>query len=412
MSTIRSRIKETFFSRDLYLNLMNVLLLVICLWITSPESLYYKWGIWAGLLLLFLLLALVRNPRECMSVIFSRKILVVFIWPALLMVCWVLKLREIPLNYGAISLLLLLFWYYREIDGMGYVQTVGMILFVFWIEIAAVTIVMNILNPGISRDLALGRIGERNFRASTYLSNLHAVYLGVIMALYTLSRVLENKGRDRIFFGILTALLVGMVIAADYSFAIIILLIGLVLVLLRHFTHYEGKAFRTILIVAFSLLVLFMLLMAFDNPLSKAIIDLTYKYDMGTLNISEKLGNRLSVYLKSLSVYNYSPFVGLLGLGKGDWPIGNHSFLLDVFSQFGMIGFIVFILIHGYIYLATRKELREDKRALYDILMLVYSMECFVNPSFEVSYIVWIFLLIPALFMEKGKGARYVDFLR
>lgn len=166
--------------------------------------------------------------------------------------------------------------------------------------------------------------------------------------------VLLKAGRPRAFFAALTAvwaLACSLVLAAGYSIAVFVLLIGSVLAL---FMPPSRAAPMQLVFVVGAVVVVALALdpllgmaesLAAGTKYLKKIADLRQ-----SLAIGESVGtasDRMSRYARSLSLFAGSPLVGTLLYA----PLGKHSQLLDTFARYGapigLVGLFVLVRLPG-----------------------------------------------------------------
>ena len=203
------------------------------------------------------------------------------------------------------------------------------------------TIVGCIRNPSAARILAT--VSSNDAASSTYdMQNIGGYNFVYIMILLYPVLILAYKTK-RIRIGttlILTAVILTTVIVSEYTTALLLFIISSFLFLTKRTLSARG-------IVVISIIA-FLFLAFFTNAISDFLRWLggltgsdviARRLDAlagGTTGLEASEDNRIELYRMSLNTFGGSPIFGTLFEGKRH--DGGHSFILDNFAQFGILG--------------------------------------------------------------------------
>ena len=384
-------------------SLLNFVSLMLVLWNINPESIYYDWKLWAILVVLWTGLAIILTGRKFIDLIFKQHLWLIAVWPAYTVLLWLMGKGLSHRKFIAVAFMILVSLYYlktglrKELAGLAKIGAAYLGI------IALTTLLQFITDPSIARDLAVGR-GSGNFMASALLGNFHTVYEAVLLAL-TLGGLLVRSKNLKLKWGwtlllVLNLLLVGF---AQYDIALISLGLGFVLLLgLSLWEHRSNRLIEktkqpTMVEIGATGLIYSLPALAIliaRGPLYKFIDQM----DFNKVAISEKLFNRIWVYLRSLYLYMEFPAFGFgVQPDPGTFMVGQHSDYLDILAEYGFVGFLVFLIPWIALLLAVRNELNIKARGIYWISVIIFHIMFVLNPVLEVSAITILFFILPGL---------------
>lgn len=127
-----------------------------------------------------------------------------------------------------------------------------------------------------------------------------------------------------------------------------------------------------------------------------------YLIDSRFFEISERLFNRIWVYLRSVVLYLLYPVFGFSVLVEKDVLSGNHSDYLEILAEYGILGFLLFVVSwFGMLYL-LKKRLPVELQGYYLIAIIGFSVAFILNPIWEVSSVTLLTTVLLALGFSYG----------
>ena len=120
--------------------------------------------------------------------------------------------------------------------------------------------------------------------------------------------------------------------------------------------------------------------------------------DRQQLLISEKLFDRIWVYLRSLYLYLEYPLTGYgMEPDPAGFMVGQHSDYLDLLAEYGFLGFLIFLLTWSALLIMIRGELKPSHRSLYWVAVIIFHIIFMVNPILEVSSVTIMLFILPGI---------------
>ena len=390
------------------LSLLNLVSIILVLWSLNPESIFYDWKIWAAAAGIWTVLALSLTGKRLFKLIIQYHLWLIAIWPAYSLLLWATDYGQIHRKFIAIAFMMAVPLFYLAKGWRKELSGLAMIGAVYLGVIAATTLVQMISYPAIARDLAVGR-GTGNIRASALLGNFHTVYEAVLLSLTLAGLLIVSKkwknNQGWILLAVSNFLLIGF---AQYDIAILSLLIGFIFILMfRLGLHRPRKGTMvwwereskkdwiretTLTSLIYSLPALSIL--ALKAPIDQFIDLLDYK----KIEISTKLFDRIWIYLRSVFLFLQFPVVGFgVQPNRTEFMVGQHSDYLDLLAEYGLIGFLFFLLPWIALLLWVRNQLAVGHRGIYWVSVVVFHIIFMLNPILEVSAITMLFLILPGI---------------
>lgn len=389
-------------------------------WAFNPEAIYYNWLIWAFAAALWTSLILVRTRGRIILDFLKQGTWLLLIWPVYTLALWLSGYGLMHRKFIAVAFMLAVPWYYLKQGQKDQIARLARLGLWYLGFIALTSIAQMVTYPEIARDLATGR-GTGNFRASALLANFHTVYESVIVVVVFAGVWLRTRGKQFPLFWLAAgSLLLTMVIFSRYDIALIALLLGLALILAEQpiskwwnrrslssgfppaaQSSQTKREWKEVLLTSGIYLVPAATLLTMRAALETLIL----KLDFRTIQISEKLFNRIWVYFRSIVLFLQYP---LLGYGVEPNPTqhmtGQHSDYLELLGEYGILGFLVFLMPWCYLLLKMRGQISEDRRHAYWIGVIIFHFIFILNPVLEVSSTTLLFLLLPGLLFDDSFG--------
>lgn len=374
---------------------INVLSLVLTFWALNPESIHYHWGLWAGIMGLWLLLVMIETKAHIILSFFKEKVFILGLFPLYTLLLWVLGYGLLHRKFIAIALAQLIPWYYllrKKTRPLGYIGLAGL---VYLSLISLVTLVQFTTHPEVARLLAAGR-ETGNYLASSMLGNFHTVYMAVPLFAFLAGLFFVEQNKRRYVYGSLALLQMLFIILSRYAIALIALAMVCLLLLSYQLLLKKRRLGMGIFALLFSTPAI--LLQLFREQIFRGI----YLIDSRFFEISERLFNRIWVYLRSVVLYLLYPVFGFSVLVEKDVLSGNHSDYLEILAEYGILGFLLFVVSwFGMLYL-LKKRLPVELQGYYLIAIIGFSVAFILNPIWEVSSVTLLTTVLLALGFSYG----------
>ena len=432
--------------RSLFLNeqhplksLINFATVFLIAWAINPEAIYYNWFIWSVVAGLWSLLVVLESKTKLIHMVLKQRLWLIAVWPLYTTVLWLLGKGLLHRKFIAVAFMVAVPFYYILADRKKELSALARLGIVILTLVSITTLVQMLTYPDIARDLATGR-ATGNFRASALLGNFHTVYEAVLLSLGLGGLYLTKQLKIKQWgWTIAFAINLCLVLFAQYDIALISLSLGFVMLVILHFLpttsskradfnggkklnkesnelkqstgsentqkHSQGEKLGSKRFFSYGELVgttaLYaapaVALILFRPWVERFITQMDYK----TLAISEKLFNRIWVYLRSLFLFNEYP---LLGFGVEPNPTefltGQHSDYLEILAEYGMIGFLVFLIAWIALLLTMRSFLPKKSQGIFWVGVITFHILFILNPVLEVSSVTMLFLILPGILLE------------
>lgn len=404
-------------------SMINIVTLLLILWAVNPESIYYNWIIWVILSGTWGFFVFWKLKAKIVDFILKSELFLILIWPVWTVGLWLAGYGLLHRKFIALAFMLAIPWYFYKTGRKKQLKYISIIALCYLSFISVTTLLQMTSYPEISRDLAPGR-GTGNFRASALLANFHTIYESILIVLVLLGLIYEKIKSKKfpVFYVTIALLLVVMIVFSGYDIAVLALLIGVTLTALFYLIDFffkpnffhptDGKStierdskFELAEAVGTSLIYVGPAFAALG--FKSFINEFIYKIDFGLLAISEKLLNRIWVYLRSLILFLEFPF---WGFGSEPDPTkylsGQHSDYLEILAEYGLIGFLVFLIPWVLLLIKIRKEIKSAFIWNYWIAVIVFQFIFILNPVLEVSSVAVLFFIIPGLISSEESEAE------
>ena len=434
--------------RDVFLDfdrpgesLLNQTSLFLVLWSINPQTLQYNWAIWAGFMLLWLVLVLFLTRGNAIAKFFQKSLWIIAVFPVWNLVMDLLGKGTLRDRQISIALTLIIPWYFILYGRKREMALIARIALAYLSFVALTTLVQYLTVPDISRSLA--GIERGVFLSSPLLANYHVIYETVPLLIILLWGLIEYpKGAKGLWGGLFLIQLL-LVAFAGYHIARITTLVVLTLTLayaincraegkrglrvsepsslagehapgtgLKHpgavLKHPGAVLKHQFLLVlgaaAFYTIPAIVILFA-EGFMDRVFLNL----DLRIMDFWARLVSRLRVYLESVVLFQKYPLLGVSGQ-RDSWryELGNHSDYFDTLAEYGLIGFLIFIVTAFLMYWLMIRELSGRHRVVYLMALLSFHIIFLVNPVYDVSSGVMLFFIIPGLlfYFDAGKPKR------
>ncbi|MBP5539038.1 MAG: hypothetical protein J6X69_04310 [Bacteroidales bacterium] len=283
---------------------------------------------------------------------------------------------------------------------------------IFAIEILIVSIIIFIiaetliaisLYPDITRAFDMDMV---DYSAIKYVGTYYFVYLipFLIVIVTFLPFRLPN------IFSVAASVAINIflfyfIIQSQFTLALLISFIGVLLVVWVHIKSLQGHLFFVLFLLTFSMAFLPLLNWTIQHIQSEQMVerltDVYMFFDYGESN-TQNLGGRMSLYKDTILAFAEKPFFGNRSL-----PFDGHATLLTILSDLGLLGGIplYFLLFHSFFIARTTIK---DKKAM-DVFFIVLLLMGFTNPihsSTQISFGIW-FIAPLTLHFLSSKAKKY-----
>lgn len=362
------------------------------------------------LAIIWFVLAYLENRKSFSTYFLSNKKLVLFVyfWVIVSIILFVIKNTfmtsyEIK-NIIRIAINLLIFGYYFYLEDTKSIK--------FLLKIALITISIYsiftvralIESPNLSRILAT----ENPEKYTGYISNRfvggYDFAYGITFVLISLFSVTFNKDfittKNKLLNYIIIALLTITLLYQQFTIALILLIIGIGINLLK--IRNIRQLMLWIVIITIIVLVMSNYIITLLNFIAKNIKQETISqriYEVTSLLEEKRLDNtvdlkeRTKKYITSFATFLKDP----LGLND-EKEIGNHSELLDEYAKYGVvIATITIIPIYIYIKFIYCKLQSNSKRRIWFSITILYLVFNIINTTMFINVTILIFFVTPAI---------------
>lgn len=283
----------------------------------------------------------------------------------------------------------------------------------YFILMASYTLLELKKNPYISRLLANG---DKVFKAD-FLSPLTAgyteIYYLVFFVISAFGAALIYKKRNfRYFYALLIALLLFLFIRAQYTIAILLVLLGTAL---AWFTRYRNKSVWLVFVNMFFIILLMFLIfgtdslaefvylvsdMIPDGILKNRVIQIGDLFYSGNPMMQGRNGAvvRFQLYSKSWNTFLSNFFFGVGDSEMALALVGGHSTFIDRLARYGIFGGGLYIISRIYILILVRKTISDRWKRLYSINMVIFLLLSILNTSNRNSFLMMLIVILPLFF--------------
>lgn len=379
---------------------------VILLWITSPYILFItNWYIYAYLWVGWIIFAYFSNPRAFITMISCKYTIIAFIWPLLVCILAYWEWADFSPYQFTISLFLISIIYY--ISGK-YVISLRFFIIIFVIYVLLInnySIKVLLQNPQAARVLAHADKEVTADLAHPLMANF--AYINAL-SLFSLSicAFLKLKGGRilvKVFFILLLALNVYVLILSQYSLAIITLVIFLFFIVVSNSKH-RGRRIIWYFILGFITIffgggILLMLSNVVGSSLfSNRLHSLGEFLSSGNIENGSDFQIRIDLYSKSLNAFINNLFIGVGGATyTAGGLVGGHSTILDTFAYYGLFVGLIFMFYLYSIYKNSVRFLDSEMHQIYRIIFISFLFINVFNPGYQEPILFTMFFISPAL---------------
>ena len=280
---------------------------------------------------------------------------------------------------------LLMFYRLREHAGQRNKKLLLYLSYSLIIYVFINTLAEMIANPGITRHWEeFAQSAESNIGNYSYVYCIP--YITVILGMFLLKS--KSVICKMIIFGLI-AVCFYFLLLAQYTLALIITIIGLVVLFVQVYDSLPIKALIICLVIAFFVLAPYIFSWAADKVPSESMSirlrEISDFFSSGDVS-SENLGGRMTLYFEAFKYFLRSPLYGHKSVG-----FDPHSTILNIMCDTGVLGFIPFIYVFTGCNKVTKSMLGESAKLFIPIFFMLFVMGL-TNPihsAKQISLAVW-----------------------
>jgi O-antigen ligase len=401
------------------LKLNDIVSCILVLWILNPMSHDYISPIYVGMIAAIWYVTASSESRRVMSRALSSKAFLASLVYPLFMVAYVLaghaRFEKSSLGVPLI-VAFYMYTYYRNSIRTDRLVIYGSILFI--VLMSFYTIVQLKYNPYISRLLARGNTQSTAGLASPLTAGYNEIYYLVFFAI-TLIGVLQiykkrSFQKSHLF---LLVLLLFLFIKAQYTIAVLLIIMGTVLIYFRKRTVWKLAGGALLVMGGF-------LLFVAPDIVANGIYAVSHMIPHGIMkNRVIQIGDLISrnapviqgsngaIVRFNLYQESWNTFLESFFFGVGDDEsvfvlnlVGGHSTFIDRLAQYGIFGGGLYIFTRIYILREIRKTLPKEWRYLYTVNILVYIIMSVLNTTNRNSFLMMLMVVIPIFLKYLGNS--------
>lgn len=398
-STISIRIKK-----QPILTGISLLIAVYCvIWLINPiSSNIYALG---GCILAWYIIATVIDSRTILYLLFSRKTAWIWVWPLVMTLYSLFGHMEFSLSYFVYILIGFIAPYYILTDKEFCLRIITLVGIGYCIIICIMSNIVYKVYPSISRVLSYGSDDMINSQwglsyKTPFIAAYKNIYILIFLVLIIMGGLKHVKiKRVRVILVLIGLLFVYTIIKAQFTIALMLLIIGIVGYFAYNQTNVTRKVALYILTALMGLIGLLFLqsILTFFADLLGGNIAMHLRDLIGTLNGSRGVltADRIRVYLISFETIFEHPIFGAGTLDQMYVSVGFHSSLLDAFARFGIFGAIPYLATITIPYKMNLRCMRQEYQLVYKWIFILFLISSLFNVMFNYQTLCTIYILIP-----------------
>lgn len=413
--------KETIQPRGTFLWLIQVCLACgIVGWLINPvsENIY----VLAMMMIIWMGIAYLRGSRS-LSIVFLKKWYAwVYLWILIMFLYSCVGHTTFSLSYVMYLFCFGVGAYYIVNNDIRAAKVISVFCIVYFLIMAVVTLNAYSVVPGLSRILANGdkavviERGGGDF-ITPFVAGYGAIYgyaeLAIVM-LFAVFKNVNNRFLKTILLGG-AVFLIYVVVKAEYLFAVLLILMGLVFLLISKMTSPPKKVVLTCVFLFAMLIFLlcgqYIFLWLADtiniSNFSIRLREIAMLFGGNGYASGTDAGERLLLYGISISNFLEAPIFGK-GTGVLFQTFGNHSTILDVFAKYGLVGGISLLIFYINPMRNISLKFSDSNKKGYSILIGIIGVQALINVAdtrvnYALVYIVCPLLLYWTEFVSVDK---------
>ncbi len=281
---------------------------------------------------------------------------------------------------------------------------------VFWIVDTVVACIYSIyrlrLQPTLARDLSTGMGEIQNARGVIAFGVVYGMVLFIPILMWLVFSANEQKKlrkRSRLIWAAVLTIMLYAIILAQFTIAIFLALLGIVLWWSYTFIRKKKSLHRIIYIVIILIFLIGIFLSLEQIFLSilewnilpfevvKRIKELIEFFHIGRLSEGSDALLRYSLYEESFGAIFDNYLLGYCLLGRG--VVGGHSEILDMIANYGISYFVLFMTSVLRIVKKISNSMFNETRGIFLISTILLLLQSIINTSF-MSSIMGIYIVI------------------
>jgi len=390
--------------------LRDITMSFIVIWITSPfQDFFQNWYIYGGLWAVWLVFALFANQKTFTTTFSLPNLFFACLWPICIGFLSLFSWANFSPYQFTIGLLVISVTYYFRCKERAPLKLLLSIYVIYVIAINLYSCQQLLVNDQIARILANSDKTLTTEFAHPFMANFPHIYnlallsiaLIYIMIYCQLSKLLK------ILFLVFLASNLYTLFLAQYSIAILTVVIFTTAVLCRKFFRTTSQAIISSIVIVIIFFFAYLSLAEFLDYLAsqtdsrlyaKRLNSLSHLLSTGTSDQGSDMSERFSLYTLSFETFMKNPFIGVGGYFYGaKGLVGGHSDILDNYAYYGFFLGSIFIFYLCQMYKSKVTFIPLHNQYAYKIIFLAYIFDSFLNTCYKEQELFVIFFVIPAL---------------
>ena len=247
------------------------------------------------------------------------------------------------------------------------------------------TLIEMIANPGITRHWSgFAEISESNIGSYSFVYSVP--FMAVIFGMFLLK---ARSSAAKLVFFICIVVCFYFLLLAQYTLALLITIIGLVVLFVQVYDSVSIKALIVCLVIAFFVLAPYIFNWLADNVPSESMSirlrEIGDFFSSGDAS-GENLGSRMTLYITALQYFLRSPLYGHRTL-----TFDPHSTIFSIMADTGLLGFVPFMYVFTGSNKVSKTLIGESAKLFTPIffMLIVMGLTNPIHSTKQVSFAVW-----------------------
>lgn len=391
--------------------LRDIFMSLIVIWITSPfQDFFQNWYIYGGLWAGWIVFALFSNQKAFTTTFSLQNLFYACLWPLCIGFLSLFKWANFSPYQFTICLLVISVTYYfkcKAKKSLGLLLTIY-IIYVIWINLYSCQQLL--VNDQIARILANSDKTVTLEFANPFMANFPHIYNLAILSIALIYLIVycQMPKLIRIVFMAFLATNLYTLFLAQYSIAILTVVIFTALIFCRKFFRTTQQAIISSIVLTIAFILLYATLAEFleylasqsDSRLyAKRLDSIAHLLSTGSSDQGSDMNERFELYSLSFTTFLQNPIFGVGGYEYGAYGLaGGHSDILDNYAYYGVFFGSVFIFYLYHLYKSKTLYLPTYSRYAYKIVFFAYLFDSLFNTCYKEQELFVLYFVIPALF--------------
>lgn len=388
----------------------DISMLLIVIWITSPfQDFFQNWYIYGGLWAIWIVFALFSNKNAFATALSLHNLFFSCLWPICIGFLSLFEWANFSPYQFTIGLLVISVTYYFKSDARISLKVLLSVYIIYVIAINLYSCQQLLINDQIARILANSDKSLTTEFANPFMANFPHIYNLAILSISLIYIIVYCKTSKvfKMFFIAFLASNLYTLFLAQYSIAILTVVIFTTVLCCRRFFRTTSKAIIYSIIIAIFIFFAYLSLAEFldflasqtDSRLyAKRLSSIAHLLSTGSSDQGSDMSERFALYNLSLTTFIKNPIIGVGGYIYGAHGLaGGHSEILDNYAYYGIFFGSVFIYYLYKMYKSKVVYLPPYSRYTYKIIFFAFLFDSIFNTCYKEQELFVIFFVIPAL---------------